>query len=453
VTLGPRLTKDKLMQGAGRMRQLGTCGGGQTLWFAYLEDVAQHIRARICMHKPKFKYDDVECGGSPVRVVDVLNWVMHNTKAEVTHGLIEWAGSGIQYERSQQDVHEEAVRDDWTLENLYSTAHTAKTLAEIVTSKIAERYCEPSGEDAATLSTELASVIERQAHTFGLDDVAFVTAHTDECERELQMEEQLEEEREVQRWPCTPIRECEWSFERVVGAASVMDLQHVVPCTPIGEFFSRSVRMVETCGLQDLGWAAAGDICGTSNFFYTIVEGNRTSDSSSESARGACVEPMWQRVVDSALLFDDGSILLLSEFEADRVLEVLWDAVSVSPTQPVPVMCNLVFLLEGLKDPSKVPPLMVAHSQVKDLWRSLDATSVVACALWNGETVFTTKAMSEKDDYQTNDRVSSSLRKLLAQIGAREEAMRAFVDARGRSHRWKCSLLQKLCCAMDLEAC
>ncbi|KAF1783817.1 Protein of unknown function DUF3645 [Phytophthora cactorum] len=40
LTLGPKLTKDKLMQGAGRMRQLGC---NQSLWIASFDEVAQSI--------------------------------------------------------------------------------------------------------------------------------------------------------------------------------------------------------------------------------------------------------------------------------------------------------------------------------------------------------------------------------------------------------------------------
>ena len=83
ITLGPKLTKDKLMQGVGRMRQLGC---DQTLWIASFDEVAQAVLQTSGQRSL-----------SRVSTVDVLNWVMDNTKAESVRGLLDWAGSGIPF--------------------------------------------------------------------------------------------------------------------------------------------------------------------------------------------------------------------------------------------------------------------------------------------------------------------------------------------------------------------
>ncbi|KAL3660755.1 hypothetical protein V7S43_014158 [Phytophthora oleae] len=89
LTLGPKLTKDKLMQGAGRMRQLGC---NQTLWIASFDEVAQSI---------------LQVSGrrelSSVSAIDVLNWVMDNTKAEAVRGLLEWAANDVHFRKTQLD--------------------------------------------------------------------------------------------------------------------------------------------------------------------------------------------------------------------------------------------------------------------------------------------------------------------------------------------------------------
>ncbi|KAG6972331.1 hypothetical protein JG687_00001494, partial [Phytophthora cactorum] len=68
LTLGPKLTKDKLMQGAGRMRQLGC---NQSLWITSFDEVAQSILQISSLREL-----------SSVSPIDVLNWVMDNTKTE-----------------------------------------------------------------------------------------------------------------------------------------------------------------------------------------------------------------------------------------------------------------------------------------------------------------------------------------------------------------------------------
>lgn len=63
---------------------------------------------------------------------------------------------------------------------------------------------------------------------YGLDDEVCVTSHTDECERELQVEEEVQQEREVQVMICTAAREKAWPYRKILRAQSVEDLNGVV---------------------------------------------------------------------------------------------------------------------------------------------------------------------------------------------------------------------------------
>jgi hypothetical protein len=83
VTLGPRMTKDKLMQGIGRLRLLDRT---QRLVLVGNEDVTN----QICYSNSLASRDLI----SP-RVV--LQWVIENTLQGIRDGLVEWGLHGAHY--------------------------------------------------------------------------------------------------------------------------------------------------------------------------------------------------------------------------------------------------------------------------------------------------------------------------------------------------------------------
>lgn len=411
VTLGPRLTKDKLMQGAGRMRQLGC---DQTLRFVSFGDVAQQIS-----RDAEFDVDGV------------LNWVMANTTAEATRGLVEWAGSGLQFERARRDSAGETIVDDWSLKTLYAGGHQAEMIAKIVQKKVFALF--------GDAHPEMARAIAERALTFGLDDEMLVAAHTDECERELLIEEQREEEYELQRPASSPVKEKDWDYRCILTAGSVRDLDGIVATMDVAGFAS-SIALDHDGGAELLRRVAWPEIKCTANFQQTVsMSGFGGSNRDKLSVE-------YLRVVDAMLLFRDGSVLLLSEFEADDVLALLWGRLSsVVVPSGGPTLCNLAMALQSVIDMgSDHVPFAVCRSVVSPWEGIVNMLRIaVACALLNGETMFSTK---------DNDAVDHELRVLLAQTPHREESAQAFVGARGRGHRWTRSALHELARRMDLEA-
>ena len=139
LTLGPRLCKDKLMQSAGRLRQLGR---GQGLRFVGTADVADKIRSACglraptvssspCLSSPPpvsmpllsrllfpFRCVGWQPGSSPTGPADVpapcaeavtsrhvLQWVMDNTVHATEEGIIEWARQGLHYAATKDAPH------------------------------------------------------------------------------------------------------------------------------------------------------------------------------------------------------------------------------------------------------------------------------------------------------------------------------------------------------------
>ncbi len=125
LTLGPRLCKDKLMQGAGRLRQLGL--GRQTLQM-------------FCPNEIRISIDGLKgnssssSSSSVITTEDVLQWVMHNTKVATLTGLAEWATHGLFYASTMALVFDDAkiTEEVYLLSDLYEPVKQIGTLARLI---------------------------------------------------------------------------------------------------------------------------------------------------------------------------------------------------------------------------------------------------------------------------------------------------------------------------------
>ncbi|KAH9170112.1 hypothetical protein EDB89DRAFT_2114928 [Lactarius sanguifluus] len=136
VTLGPKVTKDRLLQGCMRMRQLGKGQSGE---------VDRRIRSLIPKgQEPDFKRfvglsPRGQESGNGVRVIDILRWAMHETCWDVGHHLPHWAQQGVDHHRrfsayKQYDSTGDlgVLRNSWlqresrTLEEMYEPAPNAQ---------------------------------------------------------------------------------------------------------------------------------------------------------------------------------------------------------------------------------------------------------------------------------------------------------------------------------------
>ncbi|KAG1697926.1 hypothetical protein DVH05_015410 [Phytophthora capsici] len=404
LTLGPKLTKDKLMQGAGRMRQLGC---NQTLWLASFDEVAQSVLQVTG-----------RCELSSVSAIDVLNWVMDNTKAEAVRGLLEWATNGIHFRKTQLDRNLELVDENWTLERLYQEKLRVDKIAQVIKSK--------AQFDFRDCADELIAEICETGLVYGLDDEVCVTSHTDECERELQVEEEVQQECEVETVECSPAKEKLWAFERILRAQSIEDLKTVVRVLDMAQFIRQWIYPKE---LASLAWPSAR-IYGTENFFATT-----------EARRGVDRLNEFVRVIDVALVFKNRQVLLVSECEADHILELLWSTKIACSFSFV----NFSFVCESLNrfgGFAKIRDGRLALGSGLD--RELPLLSTIACHVFNGETT----VAKHQDGV-----VEPALREFLRPLEQRETTLSNFVASRGNGHKWTRSFLHQLCCRMDLEDC
>ncbi|EGZ11143.1 hypothetical protein PHYSODRAFT_520653 [Phytophthora sojae] len=398
LTLGPKLTKDKLMQGAGRMRQLGC---SQTLWIASFDEVAQSVLQSS---------DKSEVSG--LTAVDVLNWVVDNTKAESVRGLLEWAGNGIHFRKTQLDPTTELIDENWSLEFLYEGNLKPVKLSHAIETKV-------RGLDDALI----ARICERGAK-YGLDDEVYVSLHTDECERELQVEEEVQQEQETELADCKPAKEKTWDYRRIFSARSIDDLKRVVKVSDVESFLRRWISPKNLAGLS---WKAAR-IFGTEKFFTTTT-----------IRSGVDRMNEFLRVIDVVLVFDSGEVLLVSEREADHILELLWSNSTACSFR----FLNFAFACEAIDRVgvgTKFQDVRLVLGSRLDC--ALPLLSTVGCHLFNGETMLARRQEAV---------VEPAFRELLRPPVQREATLSNFVKSRGRGHKWARSFLHELCCRMDLE--
>ncbi|KAL0576778.1 hypothetical protein V5O48_005205 [Marasmius crinis-equi] len=83
VTLGPKVTKDRLVQGCMRMRKLGN---GQSVMFIAPRNIDLAIR-QLAGKSPE----------SVVTSIDVLRWAMNETCTEIVHRVHLWARQGVDF--------------------------------------------------------------------------------------------------------------------------------------------------------------------------------------------------------------------------------------------------------------------------------------------------------------------------------------------------------------------
>ncbi|KAJ5794287.1 hypothetical protein N7457_000886 [Penicillium paradoxum] len=99
VTLGPNVTKDKLVQACMRMRRLGK---GQSVVFC----IPREIQCKILTLSGKQM-------NSEITVSEVLCWAVSETWSETRHNMPLWAVQGRRYERQQEAWHKVYLNDSF----------------------------------------------------------------------------------------------------------------------------------------------------------------------------------------------------------------------------------------------------------------------------------------------------------------------------------------------------
>ena len=181
MTLGPNITKDKFMQGAGRMRKLDM---GQKLVIAGGSDIFRQIQD-LAGKSAK----DI------VNSIDVLRWVMQNNIKENEKSLIPWSKQGFLFASSKVNMKYSVKDECKSLRDFYGHA-VCSSSASVRVEKISlsKKITECKSDNPMG---KMVKDIVALSKKFGSDFSCTADINADEeCEREFEQEEEDEEEEE-----------------------------------------------------------------------------------------------------------------------------------------------------------------------------------------------------------------------------------------------------------------
>ncbi|KAK3937045.1 hypothetical protein QBC46DRAFT_320431 [Diplogelasinospora grovesii] len=320
VTLGPRVTKDTLVQACMRMRKLGQ---GQAVTFCISPEIQSRIRRLL--HLPN---------SQPLVVKDVLMWAISETWDEAFRSVPLWATQGVRHERheiiwnrlntaavsavdggasSAEDFVSQYLEDEaQTLEKRYrpSAQGNAGAHATTTTRLLAEALADQSLESRRG---EIETIVERcrdlgRGGGGGFDDVAL----QEEQERELAPEN--EQERQTERpQPRSPASHR--LHPDVVGFVRDGSLKiRSDAFMPAFQAMDRSSAFA--CVLSGSSQLPCADLLVTADFARTVVV---------ESSDALYCSDMYQRGVQWVLTRPDRKarhgmrMVVISPFEADQL--------------------------------------------------------------------------------------------------------------------------------------
>ncbi|KAL4068914.1 hypothetical protein V8B97DRAFT_1918390 [Scleroderma yunnanense] len=282
VTLGSKVTKDRLTQGCMRMRRLGN--GHSVMFFAPL-DVDMNIRTISSKSE-----------SDTIHTRDILQWAMITTCAEIENHAIFWAQQGVDYASrsdswskfSNHEISLDEVRRAWCQPD-------AKTLEEL--------YAATSPCDLRTIS--IPSILQRCLDL----NVSSLDPNLDE-EQEREIVHEVERELEVKTPKVLPaVHQVSQDVREFVQGKFI---------TPLSPAFHRAFSLAVIGSIHPEDTLAWGQSLFVTADFRTVVPDGHPSE--------------YLRPVNWVLsrIFPSGPILIiLSSFEVNELLPDITTSTSV----------------------------------------------------------------------------------------------------------------------------
>ena len=389
LTLCLGITKDKLMQGAGRMRLLGL---DQTVVLIGTKEIERSVMSSV---ESTLRQGSVNC---TIHTEDILQWVAENTMRANVAGLGQCVANGLQHCSGTFEQPE-----NWSLPSLYAPREVMESLFAYI-----QRKVKHGGYQCLQSHELLYKSIMKRLDDFGHDVSVIASGKDSECERELQLEEEREKIVQCEYPRQYAEVELNWNYSSVLGAISPTKLPTEV--LPLQQGVLRLVS--PTSELQSVDWSV-GKVYGTINFFRTIQSKPQNNNLIHFARRAATL-----------LSFNDGSVLLLSEKEADAILKRM-----LQLHGPSSVCLANIALIKNLAPSS---PPTACKSLALNYTREFSNAAVTTVQLFNGETTF----------YNNESEVLSS--RILLYRAARH-VVEEWISSRGQMHNWAYSDLAQVC--------
>eukprot|EP00434_Breviolum_minutum_P034401 symbB.v1.2.030448.t1/scaffold3429.1/size56941/4 len=402
VTVGPKCVKDKLMQAVGRMRQLGK---GQTLEFLASEEVKKKIQEQSCVgSRPFFQ------GGEEVPEISsrqLLEWVMANTVKAAEEALQEWAKQGLHFSMTHNNPELANVDEKVDLNSFYKDALVPRKFSEVFEKEV-QLSLEKADGRLYDCDLDLITKIQDHVKEYGPELSVKANALNEECEREIELEKEVEEELEKEVLQMTPRQEHDWDTSLLWRASCIGDL-------PV-EVMSLAKICQSTDILKEIDpWPEAKIFC-TRNFHLTIKEEVNMDD--------------YLRPVDAIMVLGNGELLLVSDREADALLQEFWTQKSNVSEVEMGKSNTLVNFALWRKDFAVLARKGIVGLLPSDVPESLqDVKNLVSLQAFMGNTSFETDAqkgsLMEMVNCMDSNGESSAV------------ALKRLVNVRGMSHRYE----------------
>ena len=300
LTLGPNMCKDKLMQAAGRMRQLES---GQKLLIIAPDDVITKIRSTNNL-----------CSSGEIKPDNILKWVLSNTVANTSDWMLEWGVQGAQYLNKLDNSDLAHLPDMSDLQQMYGHKFSKQAIPDIWKNLRGSILSQKNSKRPTTIGAEILSRIDERLKKYSADITIKHSSLEDECERQFEKEVELEEIPEHQVPSQQPRVETDWDVSRVVSCSDLKMLISVagLKSQSLASFIGTHVFFKGNPIKKSIVFSWPDNVYGTDNFYQAC----KTNISSLND---------YLRHVNSFLLYASGDVLLLSEREADRVLQYSWE--------------------------------------------------------------------------------------------------------------------------------
>jgi hypothetical protein len=266
------------------------------------------------------------------------------------------------------------------------------------------------------------SILMRTAE-YGQDVVCRQSAQDEECERELELHTEEEQEEQVQHAFVIALKESDWD----VGDAlrnSTYPTDMPTEIISLKDFINKHVPAVHS-----IKWDRVS-IFGTLNFFNAVDMDDWSDDFRDDDLSS------FLRLIDIMLVYSDGCVLLLSEREGEKVLRKwIVDGIDATGTgSSPPILCHMSYISSQTEGPCRLS-LPFGYSKPG----SLEHNELAALQLFSGETMFEPEARR------------AAVRQLLPPYDA-AVAIKHLLEARGTSRHWKSSHLHEEADRMAAEA-
>ena len=405
LTIGPFMRKDRLMQAAGRMRQLDA---GQSLRFVVPPDVAKKISEVAASN---------DASGVP-SVNELVQWVMTNVFTFLEKGLTEWGHQGSHF-CCTQDPGDRLLPEQFALDDMYAPALETATTADVIHAN-QQAFRRTMTTTTTTNGDDVMMKISRRAVTFGSDIYTARSAFDEECERELEQERELEKEVERQLPKQIPRSEVDWDYGTILTAPGPLDLPDGAGIQNLGDAVSSMLSTQLRRQVQRIQFHGS-NVYVTKNFFATVMsEHNNVVEELDE----------YLRLPDVLLVYNSGDVLLVSEREAEKILELYqtmpW---SSSSEAAAPQFRNRALVARAVKNAQsdvrlQLPPTGSSSPCTDESRAAID--------LFAGDTMFDAAA-------------ATALKSILLPDNAAKNAAKELPAIRGRKHFMPRSTLERIC--------